>query len=309
MKIVHARKQIFNKDHAFQHKMSLLVWILSILKWRQYGNEVILYADKATLSAIKEIGFDHLYNHINTEVMEKEYKNLDFHSYWAMPKLIALEHEKLILDNDCVIADQDVVPMQDLKRFWTNTEVAVWSNKEYTEIRATYPMLNLLSTPEKYKFPEWFTGNAKPLNTGVIHIKDKNIVDLYIKEAFRLALNNKNDKDNTICQTMCNAEQRLLGEIVEYKNLSYGVVQPINATLFNKNGFHTHGYKNKINNTTGLLWHLNLLLMIKELDSAMFDKLIANPKFAEEKLYFETKGYTCPATKELKQYNFSFNIE
>lgn len=309
MKIVHARKQIFNKDHALQHKMSLLVWILSILKWRQYGNEVVLYADKATLNGIKEIGFDHLYNHIDTEVMEKEYKNLDFHSYWAMPKLIALEHEKLILDNDCVIADQDVVPMQDLKRFWTNTEVAVWSNKEYTEIRATYPILNLLSTPEEYKFPEWFTGNAKPLNTGIIHIKDKNIVDLYIKEAFRLALDNTNDKNNTICQTMCNAEQRLLGEIVEYKNLSYGVVQPINATLFNKNGFHTHGYKNKINNTTGLLWHLNLLLMIKELDSAMFDKLIANPKFAEEKLYFETKGYTCPATKELKQYNFSFNIE
>lgn len=52
---------------------------------------------------------------------------------------------------------------------------------------------------------------------------------------------------------MCNAEQRMLGELVQAKQLSYSVMQPVNQGLFNRNGFHTHGYKCKIRNSNGLL--------------------------------------------------------
>ena len=254
MRVIHTRKRVFNEDFAFQNKFTLLVWVLSILKWKELGYEAVLYTDKITLEKIKEIGFDTLYDEINSTYLEDEEvcKGIDFYCYWAMPKLLALKYEALTLNNDVVIADTDVVPLQDISRLWTNSDVAVWSNKEHVEIRACYPHLYELSLPKGYKLPDWFTGTAKPLNTGIIHIKDKKIIDLYTSEAIKMAKDNHNEHKNSKCQTMVNAEQRLLGEIVKYKGLTYSVMQPVNEGLFNKNGFHTHGYKTIINNDNGM---------------------------------------------------------
>ena len=304
MKIVHTRKRVFDKDYAFTNKMSLLVWVLSILKWKEYGNEVVLYTDTPTLEDIQRFKFAYLYDKINISLLEDEHicENLDFYCYWAMPKLLALRHEVVNLGNDVVIADQDVVPMQDVSRLWKNADVTVWSNKEFSELKTVYPDLRNLSLPKDYTLPKWFTGTAKPLNTGVIHIRNKAIADLYTKEAIKMAKNNHNEHDNTNCQTMCNAEQSMLGEIVRSKNLSYSTMQPINEGLFNKNGFHTHGYKNVVTNTTGLDWHLTLLLMIKKLDSNAFENLLDNELFKEEREYFESFAPITPV-KELRKYN------
>lgn len=306
MRIVHARSKVFAKDHAFENKFSVLVWILALLKWKEFGHSLVLYTDEFVLNKIKEFKFEHLYDEINTSLLEDKdktkYKNLDFYLYWAMPKLIALWYEKLELNNDVVITDQDVVPMQDWSRFWKSADVTVWSNKEFTEFKATYPALFALSTPENYIFPKWIRGEAKPLNTGVLHIRDPKVVKFYLEAAFGIALNNKNTKNNTNCQTMCNAEQRFLGEVISYKRLSYNTIQPIDKGLFNKNGFHTHGYKAFILNKNGLQWHLNLLLMIKKLDEKMFESLLNHPKFKEEKNYFKENGYTCEVVSELQQY-------
>ena len=284
--------------------MTLLVWVLSIIKWKELGNTIKLYCDQKTLNDINKFRFDLLYDEIDDTYLddEKVCEGIDFYCYWAMPKLLALRHEVVDLDNDVVIADQDVVPMKDLSRIWTNSKVAVWSNKEFVELRSIYPKLHKLSLPSGYKLPEWFTGNAKPLNTGILHIRDKDIVDMYTAEALKMAKNNHNHKHNTNCQTMCNAEQRMLGEIVKYKDLTYSVVQPVNEGLFNRNGFHTHGYKNFVKNNNGLLWHLNLLLMIRKSNSTMFEILLNNEMFKEEKEYFRTHGYTCEQVKELSIY-------
>lgn len=284
MRIIHTRKRVFDEDFAFQNKLTLLVWILSILKWKEFGNEVVLYTDNITLEKIKEFGFDTLYDEINSTYLEdKEVcKGIDFNCYWAMPKLLALRHETLDLGNDVVVVDQDVVPMSNVSRLWTNSDIAVWSNKEHVEIRCCYPKLNKLSLPKDYELPNWFTGKAKPLNTGVIHIKDKNIVDLFTSEAIKIATNNHNEHNNSRCQTMCNAEQRLLGEIVKYKDLTYSVMQPINEGLFNRNGFHMHGYKNIINNDNGMEWHIKILKMIKECDISMYLNLVGNDWLKEE---------------------------
>lgn len=305
MRIIHTRKRIFQKDSGLSNKFNLLVWILSVLNWKYYGNEVILYCDNKTLTDIKKIGFDYLYDEINTTLLEdkKLSEGIDFLMYWAMPKLLALRYEVVDLGNDCVISDQDVVPMSDVSRLWTNSDIAVWSNKEFVNVRTVYPKLKDLSLPKNYLLPRWFTGIAKPLNTGIIHIKDKEIVDLYTSEALKMARYNTNNNENSVCQTMCNAEQRMLGEIVKYKKLSYSVMQPINQGLFNKNGFHTHGYKVSIRNTSSVgLWNLNLLLMIKEKDNKMFNTLINKPYFKIEKEYFEKNGYKCDKIKELTIY-------
>ena len=305
MKIIHTRKRVFdNGDRIFIHKMSLLVWVLSIIKWKELGNSIKLYCDKKTLEDIDRFGFGLLYDEIDTTYLEdpEVCKGIDFYCYWAMPKLLALRHEVVDLKNDVVIADQDVVPMKDLSRMWKNSDVTVWSNKEFVELRSIYPELHKLSLPDGYKLPEWFSGKAKPLNTGILHIKNRELVDMYTAEALKMAKDNHNKHNNSNCITMCNAEQRLLGEIVKHKGLSYSIVQPINDGLFNRNGFHTHGYKNYVKNSQGLLWHLNLLLMIREKNIYMFNILIKNEMFKEEKEYFEKNGYVCEKVEELKIY-------
>ena len=281
MRIVHARKKVWEKDYAFENKFSLLVWILSILKWKEYGNKVVLYTDTETLNKIKEFGFEKLYDETNVTLLEDSEvcKGIDFYCYWAMPKLLALRHEVIELGNNVVISDQDVVPMSNLSRLWINSDVAVWSNKEHVELKGIYPELYDLSLPKDYELPEWFTGNAHPLNTGIIHIKNKNIVDLFTKEAIKMSKDNHNEHKNTRTQTMCNVEQRLLGEIIKYKGLTYSVVQPINEGLFNRNAFHTHGYKNKINDDKD--WICTLLMMIKDCDNNMYNKLMENEMFKE----------------------------
>ena len=300
MRIVHARKRVFARDNAFDHKLTLLTWILSALKWKQHCGEIVLYTDDETLEDIKRFGFESIYDEINTTYLQdKEVcKGIDFCCYWAMPKLLALKHEMLDLGNDVVVTDQDVVPMSDLTRLWTNSEIAIWSNKEFSEIRTIYPKLQDLSLPKGYKLPNWFTGKAKPLNTGIIHIKDKEVAKLFIDEAIKMSTDNHNEHNNTVCQTMCNVEQRLLGELVQYKGLSYSVMQPMNATLFNKNGFHTHGYKTRISNNSGKDWHCTLLLMIASCDMNIYNKLIEHEWFKEEKEFMIEHA----TPEQLKQY-------
>lgn len=304
MRIVHARKKVFIDDAGFKNKFVLLTWILSIIKWKEYGNQVVLYVDKETLANINKIGFGFLYDEINTDLFENGSlcKDIDFRWFWAMPKILALHYENYHLKNQVVVTDMDIVPMSDLSRFWKNSSVCVWSNKEHLEFKTTYPDLEKLSLPKGYSLPKWFTGATKPLNTGVIYFKKNELANEYCNEVFKYVKGNNNCKDNTDCITMCNAEQRMLGEFLQHKGIAYQTLQPINKGIFNKNAFHTHAYKSIINNSNGLIWNLNLLLMIKEKNIYMFNILIENEMFKEEKEYFAKNGYICDSVKELSIY-------
>jgi hypothetical protein len=66
MKIIHTRKRVFdNGDHIFIHKMSLLVWVLSIIKWKELGNSIKLYCDKKTLEDIISSAYNFHKKHPN----------------------------------------------------------------------------------------------------------------------------------------------------------------------------------------------------------------------------------------------------
>lgn len=305
MRIVHTRKKVFDCDYAFKQKFTLLVWILSILKWKQYGNEVVLYADNETLEKIKEFGFDNLYDEINTDLFENGdmCQDIDFYWFWATPKIIALHYETYHLGNKPVIADMDVVPMSDISRLWNLAQVVVWSNKEYAEFTSIYPKLCELSLGKDYELPEWFTGKAKPLNTGVIYFKNNEHAIEFSNEVLRYVKHNENLKENTRVITMCNAEQRMIGEFVKHKNLTYTTIQPINEGLFNKNAFHSHGYKNYVYGDEALNWHLHLLLAIQKIDINVFSNLINHEFFADEKKYLLENGENFESVKELDRYN------
>ena len=298
MRIIHTRKRVFKKDSAFHNKFTLLVWILSILKWKQYG-EMVLYCDPETLEDIKYFGFDHLYDEINTTYLvdPKVCRGINFSDYWAMPKLLALRHEMLDLGHTVIVSDQDVVPIRD-PSFLLQGDVAVWSDREHVELPGIYPALINLSLPVGFKLPAWYTGKAKPLNTGILYFKDKEIVRQYTDIALSMARNNKNLLKNTCCQTMCNAEQRTLGELVKHKNLIVRYMQARGDGLFGYNGFHTHGYKIRVKRDGRTLnWHLHILQLIKECDESMYNTLINHEWFQEER---EATSFT--PIKELQIY-------
>ena len=305
MKLVHARKRVWKKDHAFQNKFVLLVWILSLLQWKKFNYTTTLYTDLQTLNDIKSFGFDRLYDEINTTLLEDPEicKDINFSSFWATPKLLALWHETKNLNNEVVIADQDVVPIRDISRLWTNCQVAVWSNREYLEFKGIYPDLHKLSLPENYSLPKWFTGKTKPLNTGILHFKNNSLAAEYCEEAFKYIRKNENKLRNPDWVTMCNAEQRMLGEFIKHKKLSYGVMQPINEGLFNRNGFHTHGYKQALSNEDTLNWNIYMLLYIKKNDEELYNFLLKHPFFEKEKEYLTQDNYKIPKIKEFENYN------
>lgn len=303
MRIIHSRKKVFNKDFAFENSFTLLVWILSILKWKEYKNEIVLYTDDETLEKIKAYGFDTLYDEINTEYLSdtNNFLDIDLYYFWAMPKLLAYKHEALDLNNDVVIADTDVVPMSNISRFWYNCDVAVWSNKEFVEFKSIYPNLKDLPLPDNYILPKWYSGTAKPLNTGIIHIKNTEIIKQYLEEALKMST--KVDCTGySMVVPMCNAEQRTLGEIVNHNKLSLQVVQPINKGLFNKNAFHTHGYKRNLSGKRKVQFNCNLLMMIKDLDKELYLKLIEKDMFDSERKMLIENNYNVPYVKELQQY-------
>lgn len=285
MRVVHARKRIEKKDCAFTNKFNLLVWALSVLKWKEYGNELVMYADKETLADMKKFGLDKLYDEVNTDLFENGdvCQNIDFYFFWAMPKIISLHYETFHLGNNVLVADQDVVPIRDFSKLYNLADVLVWSNKEMVEDRRLYPPVHKLSLPKDYELPEWFTGDMKPLNTGVIYFRKKNNAIEYCDEVFKYAKCNDNCNNNNRAITMCNAEQRMLGEWLKHKNLTYMTVQPANEGLFNKYAFHTHGYKNIVGNENGTEWHIRLLKMIKECNEDYYNKLLCCELFATEK--------------------------
>ena len=109
------------------------------------------------------------------------------------------------------------------------------------------------------------------------------MIKIFLDEVIKIATDNHEGKNCPNWITMCNAEQRTLGELVKHYDLSYQVVQPINEGIFNRNAFHTHGCKQYLSNEDSLLFNCNFLLMIKELNETMYKKLIKKDWFKEKK--------------------------
>lgn len=314
-RVIHSRKKVKEIDDIFTNKFSLTTWILSILKWKEFGDSVVFYCDNGTYEKLKEFEIDKLYDEVNVEILEScdICGEIHFEYYWAMSKFLAYENEIKNLGNNPIIADTDVVPMRDLSGMLNLADILIWSNKEYLVHTTVYPKLSELSLPEGYEIPFWFTGDEKPLNTGILYFRNKDNALDYIDHVEAWVKGNKNEKNNNLSMTMCNAEQRMLGELAHHRNWGYFTVQPINKGIFNSYAFHTHGYKDywerglsKFKSEVAQQWILNFLLMIRKLNPSYFNKLLSFDLFKEEKEYFNKNGYTAEVIEELKQYSDLF---
>ena len=313
-RVIHSRKKVRDIDRIFTNKFELLTWVLSILKWKEYGYTTVFYCDDSTYNKMKEFGIEKLYDEINIDILEscELCGNIHFEHYWAMSKFLAYENE-IKLNHNPLISDTDIIPMKDISFMLNMSDILIWSNKEYLLYNAVYPSINKLSLPDGYELPEWFTGAEKPLNTGVLHFRDtKNALE-YISNVKKWVDGNENKLNNNPAASMCNPEQRMLGELAAHKGWGYFTVQPINKSIFNENAIHTHGYKDHWELIMKLKkpelsnkWIINILLMIRKLNEKYFNELMEYEFLKDEKKYFEENGYTCEVVKELQQYENIF---
>lgn len=315
-RVIQSRKKVNleKEDRIFSDKFELVSWVLSIIKWKELGYSVNFYTDSATLKKMKEFKINDLYDNVNISLLDNPWntEDIDFKPFWAMSKIIAYKHE-IELGENPIICDTDIIPMDsNIDRTWNNSDTIVWSNKEQLIHTGVYPKLSALSLPEGYTIPSWFSGKQSPLNTGVLFFRNTKYANEYINNIMAWVKNNKNEKNNTACVTMCNAEQRMLGEYLHYRDLGYYTIQGINESIFSKLAIHTHGYKDywkkmlKYDPSVSLNLTLNFLLMLRKSNEEYFNILINHELFKEEKDYFERNGYKCEIIKELQQYKDIF---
>lgn len=306
MRVVHSRKQVWEKDYAFEDAFTLLPWILSVMKWKEYGYNTVLYTDKKTLNRVKEFGFDSLYDEINTSYLTNinNIKNIDFYCFWAMPKILSLRAE-IEAGYNSIIADTDIVPMCDLTQFFAAQpyELITWSNKEFYELQSIYPRLSQISLPTNYQLPVWFQGKAKPLNTGIIYFKDNREAKNYVNEVVKIATSNKNCNHNSRTQTMCTAEQRMIGEYAKHRNLYLNYIQANNRSPFNENAFHTHNYKAILTSERKIQFNIAFLKQIKNRNEELYNRIINKPLFNKERELINN-NIIVKIPEELQQYNW-----
>lgn len=307
MRLIHSRKKIYENDAIFSSKFMLLTWITSVIKGNILGYETVMYTDNSTLEKMKEFSIDTLYKEINTEVIDGPLsKDINFKYFWAMPKIISYYYDTVILGHQAVAIDTDLILMKSLTDLW-KVDAVVWSRKEFLEMKSIYPDIKDISLPLNYTLPSWFTGRVRPYNTGILYFKNPEHTKEYAEEVFRWTKNNDNNKKNTVTVTMCNAEQRLFGEFVQYKNLKVKKLLSNNENIVNDKGFHAMGWKGFLKKKLAERWHLNLLQIIKESDENYFNILINHPFFAKEKAFFNQPNYTLPEVKPLQKYLKTFN--
>ena len=290
MRFVHTRKKIFDNDNGwniFSDKYGLLMWYLSALQIKKLGHTAVMYTDEETLEHMKSVHLDELYDIINTDVYKADYEGINFRDFWALPKIYAFMYELDNFDNTVMI-DTDLILFKNLN--YNNADVSVWANKEYKEIRGIYCDIKDVSLPVGYTFPDWFNAESQPLNTGILHFRNKQRAKEYCQEIIRFSQNNLNSKGNTQSQLMCFAEQRLLGAYIDGHKMTYMTVQPLNQGVFNKNGFHAlvhkydlFNYPNKKKDAI-----LSMLLLIRDISPVFYAKISRMDLFKEERAELKT---------------------
>ena len=171
MKVIQSRFYIekANEGSVIQDRTSLLVWFLSVMKWRELGYEPYLYTDKATKEKFDEIGFSSLYDNI----IILENKDINTEVFWASAKILsAKKFMESYPNEEFIISDLDYIPLKDPKLFVSNNNSLVAFYPEYLPM---YSPIEYLKINPDYTMPDFFTGTVDPINTCMLYIQKNNL--------------------------------------------------------------------------------------------------------------------------------------
>lgn len=273
MKVLQTRFyiDIANEGNIIQDRTSLLVWVLSVLKWKQLGYEVILYTDEITKNKFDELNISKYYDQIN--LIEPD-DSVNIKVFWASAKIFSAK--KFMEDNPnegFMISDLDFVPLKDPITFVKSDNDLVTFYKEYVKM---YNSLNKMDINPDYVMPDFYTGKVDPINTCLLYIRES-LLDLF-SSYLDIELDFMHQHQEFISGSSSNdlmtfAEQRLFTEYLVANNIEFTYMNPANKSIFNVNGLHTGPYKS-IEKTEYWKWIIWYLKILKEQFSDVYEDII-----------------------------------
>jgi hypothetical protein len=210
---IHAYDQIKPLDYETE---LLLFNLMSILSWNKYMGSMDLYCNTDYLDNLKKYKIDSLYNKIDTKILDRKPKYIDYNQYWAFCKLLVMEK----LKSSFTMVDTDLYIKRTLE--FDKDYVATFYHKETFNtdyIRNVYIDFNQL-IPQDIKDLH-LDPNVLPTNTAILHIEDPTFINLWVKMAKEIAIFNANIKVDNPSSKICFVEQRLLPMILEKRKRKY----------------------------------------------------------------------------------------
>lgn len=184
--------------------------VLSCLNWKKYNGPIKLYCDQYFLDYVKSLGIDWLWDEIDTEVLNNLPENINYHTFWAYPKIYinSLQTEPfanldidLYIDGPLLYDDYDVL----------------FCNMERCDDKIWYPPYHKMPKfKERLKFTNF---NEYAANVGLLVVKDLGFYKEYFDVVNHFVIDNDlkplYEARNTSLITFI--EQRLLyGMLVHY---------------------------------------------------------------------------------------------
>lgn len=281
MKVVFSRiyNKLANNGSPIQDRTSLLVWFLSVLKWKELGYETLLYADETTQGALKEYGLLDLYDEVKTLKNEE----IDEEVFWACSKILsAKQFMEEYPNEEFMVSDLDFIPLKDPKDFVeTDNDLVAF----YGEYRKAYAKLEDINFNPDYTLPDFYAGTVNPINTCLLYIQKNNLElfsDYLDIELDFMSYHKKFISGQTSNDLMVFVEQRLFTEYLVSKGVPIVFTSPKNKSVFNLSGLHTGVYKS-LEKSDYWKWNIWYLKWLKEEYQDIYESIINLDLYADIK--------------------------
>lgn len=230
-----------------QNDFELLCMIVSALKWRENNGEIKLYTDPTALRFYeKENLLDIWDGGIDWHSLESCSYDINYQIFWAAGKLISLSHES----SPIVTIDTDMILWNKLTH-WTdkpNSCICIHKEDLYDGVYLDSPFLKI---PDNYQFDTSWDWTALPCNTAFVYHGNQQLLDYYLKEAFRF-MHKNNEMPKEMVSQMVFAEQRLLAIAAKKLKVETEACYSYDQLSTQEDFTHLWGYKNELRNNKNL---------------------------------------------------------
>lgn len=221
----------------FMDKFELYSAVISALKWRSFGGEIILAADKKAAEYIEKLGIGSVWSSIET-VISDDLEGINPKMFWAAGKLLALREipaPVTMIDTDFIVWKKPELPQNRIvAAHRENLTPSVYPDISSFKFKRPFPMNDM-------------NEKVLPMNTAFLYLPDEEFKQYYVNRAIAF-MKSAIDCDDYLCY-MVFAEQRLLSICAEEKKVGSQVLMDKEELFFPRDDYtHIWGAKRVMRN-------------------------------------------------------------